>query len=76
MSNIVDTMPARHLVRQQHVHSLPLVLTVYDLNDNEVKREYLDYGIKDDRAYIGRISLWAMQNHMVVEVMAKADFKE
>lgn len=59
-----------------HIRTLPLVLTVYDMNDTVIKRENLDYGSKTDRSLIGRISLWALQNHMVVEVVAKADYRE
>lgn len=46
-------------------------LIVYDSDDNELTNKVLDYGLLDDRKFIGRISFWAYTNGYVVETFAE-----
>lgn len=53
----------------------PILVMVIDLrNDDEVVAEYrLDYANFEDRKHLGRITYYAVSNHLSVETMALED---
>lgn len=55
------------------ISTLPIKIFVIDLFDNDnVKFELdLDLGNKDHRAYLGKITAWAVTNNCSVETMSK-----
>lgn len=67
--NAVMDMPSRH------ISNLPFVVVVYDLKtDATVREDNLNYGSKEDRQLLGRITIWALQNGCGMEVMNKSDY--
>jgi hypothetical protein len=51
------------------IKSFKIIVTVIDKDDNEIRREVMDYGKPDDRAWLGKISYWAWSNGHSVETM-------
>jgi len=39
-----------------------IVVTIYDKNDVPIRVEHMDYGKKDDRNWLGKLSVWAWTN--------------
>lgn len=55
--------------------SCPIIVFVIDLrNDDEIVQEFrLDYANFEDRKHLGRITYYAVSNHLSVETMAVID---
>ena len=55
-----------------YVKNFPLVVTIYDHEDNIIRREEIDYGNFEHRKWLGRITFWSCSNDYIVETQ-KAD---
>lgn len=42
--------------------SFKIRVDIYDKDDNIIRTEVMDYGNKDDRIWLGKLSWWAWQN--------------
>jgi hypothetical protein len=59
---------------KEYLKSFPLVVFVYDIkNDKVVREEKIDYSNYKHRQWLGRVTVWACQNHYSVETMAQSD---
>lgn len=60
---------------REYVTSLLIVVSIFNIKNDCLEHEYhLDYGIGEDRKFLGRISFWAISNGRSVETMSKADW--
>ena len=52
-----------------------VVVLIYDLknSDNVIDMREIDYGLLDDRRWLGRVSFWAWSRGYSVETMSLAD---
>ncbi len=42
-------------------------VVVYDTNDKEIRREVMDYGKREDREWLGKLSFYCWEQGWVVE---------
>lgn len=56
---------------REYIKSLIVEVVIYDENDNEIRKETMDYGNPADRIWLGKISVWAWNNGFVVETSKK-----
>lgn len=55
---------------RDYVKNFPLIVTVYDVNDNVVRKETIDYGNYEHRKFLGRLTYWSCSHGYVVETQA------
>ncbi len=55
---------------RNYVKYFPMTVSVYDVDDNVVREETIDYGNFEHRKWLGRITFWACSNGHVVETRA------
>lgn len=51
-----------------------IVVTVWDNDDKLIRREFINYGNYEERAWLGKISFYAYQNDYVVETQSKKNY--
>lgn len=56
---------------RDYIKEFKIIVTIFDKDDNEIRREEIDYGKPDDRAWLGKLSMWAWQNSHTVETVRK-----
>lgn len=52
---------------RNYVKTFKIIVTIFDDDDNVIRTERMDYGIAEDRAWLGRLSYWAWSNGHTVE---------
>lgn len=52
---------------RDYIKSLKIRVTIFDKNDKVVREEIMDYGLSEDRNWLGKISFWAWSNNCYVE---------
>lgn len=52
---------------REFVKSFPIVVTIFNSNDDAIRTERMDYGKPDDRVWLGKLSYWAWTNGHTVE---------
>lgn len=52
---------------RDYVKSFPMIVTVYDDDDNVIREEVIDYGNAEHRKWLGRCTFWACTNSYVVQ---------
>jgi hypothetical protein len=57
-----ESIPLRNYVK-----SFPMVVTVYDNDDNAIREEKINYGEFEHRKWLGRLTYWACDNGYVVQ---------
>lgn len=61
---------------RSYIKTLELVILIYNLQNDCLESEFpIDYGNKDDRSFLGRISVWAVQNGRSVETLSAVDWE-
>lgn len=54
-----------------------IVLLIHNLEKDTVEREFhLDYGKKEDRQFVGRVSFWCLNNGRSTEIMSLEDWEK
>jgi hypothetical protein len=52
---------------RDYVKSFPMIVTVYDDDDNVIREEVIDYGNAEHRRWLGKVTHWACSNGNVVQ---------
>jgi len=61
---------------EAYVTSKPIMLLIHNLDKDTIEREFkLDYGKKEDRQFIGRVSFWSLSNGRSTEIMSVEDWE-
>lgn len=60
--------PIRNYVKQ-----FKIIVDIYDKDDKVIRTERMDYGIQEDRLWLGKLSFWAWENGHVVETRKDED---
>lgn len=59
-----------------YITSKCIVLLIHNLDKDEIEREFhLDYGKKEDRQFVGKVSFWAITNGRSTEIMSVEDWE-
>lgn len=59
------------------VKSFPMIVTVYDLEtEKAVITKKIDYGNREHRIALGKLTYWAVTNRHSIETMAEADYEK
>lgn len=62
---------------RNYVESLLIVVSIFNLQNDCIESEYhLDYGIPDDRKFLGRLTFWCVSNNRSIESMSKSDWEK
>lgn len=64
-----ETMPLKNYNKECQI-----VVTVWDNDDKVIRREFINYGNYEERAWLGKISFYAYQNDYVVETQSKKNY--
>ncbi len=60
----------------EYVTSKPIILLIHNLNKDVIEREFkLDYGKKEDRQFVGKVSFWCLNNGRSTEILSVADWE-
>jgi hypothetical protein len=49
------------------VKTFPIVVTIINKDDTEIRVEHMDYGKQEDRIWLGKLSYWAWDHGHIVE---------
>lgn len=59
------------------VRTFAMIVTVYDLEtEKAVITKEIDYGNREHRIQLGKLTYWAVSNHYSIETMAKRDWEK
>lgn len=54
-----------------------VVLIIHNLDKDIIEREFrLDYGKKEDRQFVGKVSFWCLNNGRSTEIMSVEDWEK
>lgn len=60
-----------------YITSKPIVLLIHNLEKDVIEREFqLDYGKKEDRQFVGKVSFWALNNSRSTEILSVEDWEK
>jgi len=60
----------------EYVTSKPIMLLIHNLEKDVIEREFkLDYGKKEDRQFVGKVSFWCLNNGRSTEIMSVEDWE-
>lgn len=60
----------------EYITSKPIMLLIHNLDKDLIEREFrLDYGKKEDRQFVGKVSFWCLNNGRSTEIMSVEDWE-
>jgi len=60
----------------EYITSKPIMLLIHNLDKDTIEREFrLDYGKKEDRQFVGKVSFWCLNNGRSTEIMSVDDWE-
>lgn len=61
----------------EYVTQKLIILLIHNLEKETIERELqLDYGRKEDRQFVGKVSFWALSNGRSTEIMSLEDWEK
>lgn len=59
-----EFIPLRNFIKEYKI-----LVILYDKEDNEIRREIMDYGNSHDRSWLGKLSFYAWEQGWTVETL-------
>lgn len=60
----------------EYITSKPIVLIIHNLDKDTIERDFrLDYGKKEDRQFVGKVSFWCLNNGRSTEIMSVEEWE-
>lgn len=60
---------------REYVKSFLITVTIYDKNDNVIREETIDYGNRDHRQWLGKVTFWGCNEGYVIETSKAKESK-
>lgn len=57
--------------QRDYIKAFPIVVIIYNKNDEVIREERMDYGNHEHKKWLGRLSMWAWQQGHTVQTEAE-----